>query len=92
MIVELEFDISPELIDAEFRQHLKEDAVFRLIAEQKLSSGRAARILGLDRLVFLELLTQRGIPAIHYTVEDWDMDGRAIEEIERRRADAHCER
>jgi len=81
--VELELDIPPELVDADFEKHLKEDAVLRLFADRKIPSGRAARILGLERMDFLDLLKRRGIPAVDYTIEDWEADGRAIAEIER---------
>ena len=90
--MELELDIPAELVDADFAKHLKEDAVLRLFADRKLASGRAARILGLERMDFLELLKARGIPAVDYTVEDWDADGQAIAEIERRRIDTQAER
>jgi predicted HTH domain antitoxin len=87
MKLELELDIPPGLIDADFERHLKEDAVLRLFAERKIPSGRAACVLGLERMDFLELLKNRGIPALDYTVEDWVADGSAIAEIERRRTD-----
>jgi predicted HTH domain antitoxin len=90
--VELDLDIPAELVDADFAKHLKEDAVLRLFADRKLPSGRAAQILGLERMDFLELLKTRSIPAVDYTVEDWEADGRAITEIERRRTDAQAER
>jgi hypothetical protein len=35
----------------------------------------------------MELLKERGIPYVIYTFEEWEADGRAIEELERRRLD-----
>ena len=92
MKLELELDIPPELVDADFEKLLKEDAVLRLFAERKIPSGRAARILALERMDFLELLKNRGIPAVDYTVEDWVADGNAIAEIERQRTDPQSKR
>ncbi len=59
--------------------------MLRLFAERKIPSGHAARILGLERMDFLAFLKLRGIPAVDYTVEDWEADGNTIDEIERRR-------
>lgn len=56
-----------------------------LFSERKISSAQAAHLLGLTRLQVLELLTARHIPHIDYTDEDWQADGCAIEEMERRR-------
>jgi len=92
MKLEIELDIPPELVDANFEKLLKEDAVLRLFAERKIPSGRAARILALERMDFLELLKNRAIPAVDYTVEDWVADGSAIAEIERRRNDPQSKR
>ena len=78
MKVELELDIPAELIDADFERHLKEDVVLRLFADRKIPAGRAARLLELERTDFLDLLRQRGIPAVDYTVDDWESDGTGI--------------
>ncbi len=78
MKLELELDIPSELVDAEFEAHLKEDVVLRLFADRKIASGRAADLLGVSRMELLQLLRERGIPAVQYTAADWDEDGRTI--------------
>jgi predicted HTH domain antitoxin len=41
--------------------------------------------MGFGHYEFMELLKPRGIPYVIYTAEDWEADGNAIEELERRR-------
>lgn len=41
--------------------------------------------MNLTRIAFMELLKQRSIPYVDYTAEDWESDGKAIGEFERRR-------
>jgi predicted HTH domain antitoxin len=63
------------------------EANLALFADRKIPAGQAARDLGLGRIEFMELLKQRGIPYVVYTVEDWEADGKAIEELDSRRSD-----
>lgn len=84
MKLEIELDIPEAIIDKGFEQELKAEAILLLFGERKISSAHASHLLGLTRLQFLELLTKRHIPHIDYTDEDWEADGRALEELERR--------
>ena len=87
MKLQIEVDVAEESIDrAHLEEHLRREAILELFAERKIPAGKAARELGLGRVEFLEFLRQRGIPYVVYTVEDWEADGKAIEEFERRRA------
>ncbi len=85
MKLEIDLDVPEALIDKSFEKAIRVDAILRLFADRKIASGHATRLLGLTRMQFLELLTQRGIPHVDYTVADWDADTQAIEEFERRR-------
>lgn len=84
MKLELELDIPDDLVDSEFTKRLREDVVLRLFAGRKIPSSRAASLPGIGRMALLDLLTQRGIPAVDYTVDDWEKDGAGIDAIERR--------
>jgi predicted HTH domain antitoxin len=84
--LQIELDVAEGSIDKEhLEEHLRKEAILELFAERKMPAGKASRELGLGRLEFLELLKQRGIPSANYTADDWDADGKAIEEFERRR-------
>ena len=86
MKFQIELDIAEGSVDKQrIEQHLRKEAVLTLFAERQIPAGRAARELGLGRIDFMELLKQRGIPYVIYKAEDWDSDGKAIEEFDRRR-------
>ncbi|MEP7353018.1 MAG: UPF0175 family protein [Acidobacteriota bacterium] len=86
MKLQIELDVAEESVDRpHLEEHLRKEAILSLFAERKMPAGKAARELALSRIEFMELLKQRGIPYVIYTLEDWEADGRAIEEFERRR-------
>jgi predicted HTH domain antitoxin len=86
MKLEIEVNVADGAVDkAELQEYLRKEAILALFADRKIPAGQAGRELGLTRLAFMELLKQRGIPYIIYTVDDWEADGKALEEIERRR-------
>jgi hypothetical protein len=60
--------------------------ILALFAGRKIPAGQAACDLGLDRVGFVELLKHRAIPNVIYTAEDWEADGKAIEELSTHRA------
>lgn len=87
MKLQIEVDIEEGSVDKQqLEEHLRKEAILELFAERKIPAGRASRELGLGKIAFMELLKQRGIPHVIYTAEDWEADGRAIEEFERRRS------
>ena len=86
MRLEIELDVADGIADkASLQEHLRKEAILALFADRKITAGKAARELGLERLVFMELVRQRGIPCVTYTAEDWAADAEAIGEFERRR-------
>ncbi len=86
MKLEIEVDVAEGSIDKQkLEEHLRREAILELFAERTIPAGQAARDLGLGRLEFMELLKQRGIPYVIYTVDDWEADGKAIEAFEKRR-------
>ena len=61
----------------------KEEVVFRLFKEGKISSGYGAELLGVGLADFLELIKERRIPLTHYTKEDWEQDKKAVDEMKK---------
>jgi predicted HTH domain antitoxin len=86
MKLEIEVNVADDLADkAGLQEHLRKEAILALFADRRISAGKAAHELGLERLAFMELLRQRGIPYVVYSAEDWNSDANALEEFERRR-------
>ena len=86
--LEVEINVAEGTVDQrELEERVRKETILALFADRKIPAGHAARELGLGRIEFMELLKQRGIPYVIYTVEDWEADGKAIEELERRRRD-----
>jgi predicted HTH domain antitoxin len=86
MKLEIEVDVADDIADkTELQEHLRKEAILSLFADRKITAGKAAHELGMERLAFMELLHRRGIPDVVYTAEDWEADATAIREFERRR-------
>jgi predicted HTH domain antitoxin len=80
--LQIELDVAEESVDkAQLEQHLRAEAILALFADRKIPAGKAARDLGLGRVEFMELLRQRGIPYVVYTVEDLEQDMKTIERL-----------
>ena len=86
MKLEIEVNIADDVADkVQLQERLRREAILALFADRKITAGKAAHELGLERLAFMQLLKQRGIPDVIYTAEDWEADARAIDELKRRR-------
>ena len=55
-------------------KRLNQDLALRLYAEHALSLGKAAKLAGISRADFMELLARNGIPVVEYTEEDYEED------------------
>jgi predicted HTH domain antitoxin len=87
MKLEIEVNVADDAADkVELQEHLRREAILSLFAARRITAGKAVQELGLDRIPFMELLRQRGIPYVIYTPEDWKADGEAIEKLTRRKA------
>src|SRR5436190_19644090 len=85
MKLEIELNIADDAADKfELQERLRKEAILTLFADRKIPAGTAARELGLDRVRFMELLKERGIPYVIYNVEDWEADATALREFEKR--------
>jgi predicted HTH domain antitoxin len=74
--------IPDELLKA---AHMPEDELLReivllLFQQEKLTLGRASRLLGMNQIEFQRLLASRKIP-IHYDVEDFRQDLKTLKEM-----------
>jgi len=64
-------------------EELRQEVAVLLFQKEKLTLAQASRLAGMDRLQFQHLLASRRI-AVHYDVEDFDEDIRALHEAGRR--------
>ncbi len=49
--------------------------VLSLYRQDRISSGKAAQLLGISRLAFIHLLDSEGIAYLDYTPEELEMEG-----------------
>ena len=61
---------------------LKKWIVLSLFSEERISSGKAARLLNISRIEFLALLNSRGIAYLNYTPEELEEEFVAVKELE----------
>ncbi len=60
--------------EAKLVRAAREQTVLELYAEQRITTGEAAELLGLTRIQFLDLLRQRGVPfTVELDEEDFQM-------------------
>jgi predicted HTH domain antitoxin len=74
----------PELLklsDQEFIRELSFLAAAKLFETGRLTSGKAARLAGMDRVAFLKDLARVGAPAINLRDEQIDVEIRAAREL-----------
>lgn len=88
MKLEIDLDLPDQILDADagdrLRQALREDAVLRLYADQKVAPALAAQALGLTRIQFLELTRRRSIPFTFADAEGLEADLASIEKYRKR--------
>ena len=93
-ILHLEWELPEGTVSEAMRQELllavKRETALRLFAEGKVSSGYAARLLGIPRLKFLELLKERGIPFLSYTADDLREDRATVERLLQNRSQSEA--
>jgi predicted HTH domain antitoxin len=66
----------------EVQRRVTEWLVLSLFTEERISSGKAARLLNLSRIDFLALLRQRGIAYIDYSEDELADEFAAVEKME----------
>ncbi len=73
-----QFGLSREQI----QHRLIEGFVISLFTEGRVSSGKAAKLLGMSRVEFLSLLRERGVAYINYTPEELAEELAAAKELD----------
>ena len=72
--VRIEFAVSVRALRGlrrrEFARAVKEQAVLQLVCDGRLSQGRGAELLGMDRASFLDLMARRGMPHIRMSRDE----------------------
>jgi len=82
----LEIKISENLLQfglgrEEIQRRVNEWLVLSLFSDERISSGRAARLLDISRVEFLALLRERGISYIDFTPEELQEEFAAVEAL-----------
>ncbi|WP_199250601.1 UPF0175 family protein [[Phormidium] sp. ETS-05] len=57
------------------------EIVLMLFQQDKISLGKASELLGLHRMQFQKLISERGI-CVHYDIEEFQEDLKTLEETE----------
>jgi predicted HTH domain antitoxin len=70
-----------KLSDSEFARELPLLAAAKLYEMGRLSSGKAARLAGMDRISFLHELARIGVPAINLRDEQIESEIQAAREL-----------
>jgi len=81
--LELEKELADLLRPAQGRLEdaLKEYLVLELYRRRKISSGKAAEILGMERLEFIRYASRMGIPFLDMDEEEWAEEVRNIRRL-----------
>jgi predicted HTH domain antitoxin len=74
----LEFGFDQQQI----QRHVREWLVLSLFKEDRISSGKAAKLLNITRIEFLHLLQRRGIAYIDYTSEELAEEFNSVEALQ----------
>ena len=74
----LQFGLGQE----EIQRRVNEWLVLSMFTEERISSGKAARLLDISRVEFLALLRERGIAYIDYTREELEEEFAAVEALD----------
>ena len=66
----------------QLQRQVPEWIVLSLFTQDRISSGKAARLLNISRVEFLALLRNYGIPYLDYTTEELDEEFAAVDAME----------
>lgn len=86
----LKLDLSGELLkglgdsDAKLAAELKKLAVLELFKRKKVSSGKAAELLGMSRQEFWDLLYKEGVPYYDYSSEELEKEFKMAHQVSER--------
>jgi len=85
--VSFEVRIQPDLLkfgidQDKIQRHVNEWLVLSLFTEGVVSSGKAAKLLGITRIEFLDLLRKRGIDYINYSPQELEEEFKAVKSLQ----------
>ena len=70
------------LDQTEIQRRVPEWLIISLFTEGHISSGKAAHLLNISRIVFLDLLRKRGIAYVDYTPDELEEEFAAVKALE----------
>jgi hypothetical protein len=76
------------LVDEPLDRFAREAIVLGLHRRGSISSGKAAELMGMDRLTYIRYAGERGIPYIDMTPEEWAAEMNSLDDM-RSRNDKH---
>ncbi len=84
--VVFEVKLPPDLLrfgydQARIQDNVREWVVLSLFTDGQISSGKAAKLLGIPRTAFLALLRKRGIAYLDYTPQELEDEFAAVEKM-----------
>ena len=84
MTVEIQLPVSFNQLGfdrAEIQRHVREWLAISSFTEGRISSGKAARLLNLSRVEFLDLLRTHGVAYVNYSAEELADEFAAVEAL-----------
>jgi len=73
----LEYGLKPD----DVQRHVLEWLVISLFKDEHISSGKAARLMGLTRVEFLALLRRRGVAYVDYSPKELNDELAAVQSL-----------
>lgn len=70
------------LSQSDIEHHIAEWLVIALFTERRISSGKAARLLNISRLEFLDMLHKRGIAYLDYNSQELAEEFDALDKLD----------
>ena len=88
-MAELKLDLPPDLLEllkslGDPQQTIKECVVLELYRRGEISSGKAAELLGMSRLEFIQYSGRLGIPFFRYSPEELEAELRDLEGLSKK--------
>jgi predicted HTH domain antitoxin len=88
-MAELKLDLPPDLLEVlkslgDPQQAIKECVVLELYRRGEISSGKAAELLGMSRLEFIQYSGRLGIPFFRYSPEELEAELRDLEGLSKK--------
>lgn len=74
------------LSEREAVEAMKKSFIIELYRKARISSGKAAELLGMRKLDFIKLLAEEGMPYFDYTDEELEEEFRTVREWKKQRA------